>query len=126
LTEVRIPSSTRFTRRSELLKAIDVKSDDSIFEARIAQLVLEYAQTPPGTPGLALDPALSLRRELSIDSLSLVSLALRLGEELAVDLVELGLDLSRLETVGDLIALGRSLKDKGEDQHGRPSAASRG
>jgi acyl carrier protein len=78
-------------------------------EERIIRLVLEYAQTPPSGPVL---PRMSLRRDLSVDSLSLVSLTLRLGDELAVDLVQHELDLSRLDTVGDLIALGRSVQRK--------------
>lgn len=81
-------------------------------EARIHQLVLEYAQTPSAPP---LPPSLSLRRDLSIDSLSLVALTLRLGDELRVDLLQAGIDLSRLDTVGDLLSLGRSVRRKGED-----------
>jgi acyl carrier protein len=90
---------------------------DPLFD-RITDLVLQYAQTPPP----ALLPSLSLRRDLAIDSLSLVSLTLRLGDLLNVDLVERGLDLSRLDTVGDLLALANSLQTKGE-AHGEPTAA---
>jgi acyl carrier protein len=92
----------------------------SDLDRRIADLVLSYAQTPPLAP---LSASLSLRRDLSIDSLSLVSLTLRLGDELHVDLVERGLDLSRLDTVGDLIALARSLHTEEGGDHGRPTAA---
>lgn len=90
-------------------------------EQRILNLVLEYAQTPPSGPIL---PRLSLRRDLSIDSLSLVSLTLRLGDELAVDLAQHEFDLSRLDTVGDLIAFGRSVQRK-ESDHDAHEAASR-
>ena len=76
-------------------------------DARINALVLEYAQTPPAG---ALDPTSSLRRDLGVDSLSLVSVAVALGDELGIDLVEHGADLSKLETVADLVALGHELQ----------------
>jgi acyl carrier protein len=75
-------------------------------EARVTRLVMEYALT---TPPLPLDPALTLREDLSIDSLSLVSLTLRLGEEMSFDVVATGLELSRLVTFRDLVELGRSM-----------------
>jgi hypothetical protein len=37
---------------------------------------------------------------------------LRIGDLLGVDLVESGVDLARLATVGDLLALARSLTPK--------------
>jgi len=77
-------------------------------EARITRLVLEYAQNVPAAR--PLPPGLSLRRDLEIESLSLVSVAIRLGEEFNVDLVELGIELDKLETVGDLVAMGRQLQ----------------
>ncbi len=89
-------------------------------EERIINLVLEYAQTVPSGPVL---PGMSLRRDLSVDSLSLVSLTLRLGDELCVDLVQRGFDLSRLDTGGDLIAFGRAVQRK-ESDHDAHEAAS--
>jgi len=83
-----------------------VLSSETI-EEKITRLLLEYAQnTVPERP---LPPALSLRADLAIESLSLVSVALRLGEELSVDIVESGLELGRLDTVGDLIAAAHAL-----------------
>lgn len=75
-------------------------------DARVAALVLEYSQNPPAGP---LDPKASLRGDLGVDSLSLVSVALALGDAFGIDLVEWGADLSRLETVADLMALGHAL-----------------
>ena len=72
----------------------------------VAALLLEYARTSPTPP---LEPSLSLRRDLAIDSLSLVSVTLRLGDEYGVDIVERGVDLSSLETIGDLKVLGHAL-----------------
>ncbi len=75
-------------------------------DARIAALVLEYSQSPPAGP---LDPQSSLRKDLGVDSLSLVSVAVALGDQFGIDLVEWGADLSKLETVADLFALGHAL-----------------
>jgi acyl carrier protein len=88
-----------------------VGSTDTGLDERIASLVLEYAQTPCAPP---LAATLSLQRDLTIDSLSLVSLVLRIGDEVGVDLVEAGVELGRLATVGDLVTLARSLVRKGE------------
>jgi acyl carrier protein len=83
---------------------------EETLEACVERLVLEYAQSVP--PGRPLDAKLSLRNDLSIESLSLVSLALRLGSELGVDIVEQGLELRDLKTLGDLIAVGRTLEQQ--------------
>jgi acyl carrier protein len=77
-------------------------------EALVERLVLEYAQSAPANR--PLDVRLSLRNDLAIESLSLVSLALRLGGELGVDVVEQGLELRNLATVGDLIEVARTLR----------------
>ncbi len=76
-------------------------------EDRVERLVLEYAQSLP--VARPIDPRLSLRNDLVIESLSLVSLTLRLGDELGVDLSEVGLELGEVKTVGDLVAMARSI-----------------
>jgi acyl carrier protein len=79
-------------------------------EEMVTRLVLEYAQDVPAGPR-PLDPALSLRGDLAVDSLSLVSLMVRLGEEFGVmDLEEWGAELQTLQTVGDLVDFGRALE----------------
>lgn len=75
-------------------------------ETKVTALVLEYSQSPPAGP---LAPGASLRNDLGIDSLSLVSLTVALGDELGIDLVEWGAELGKLETLADLIALGHAL-----------------
>jgi acyl carrier protein len=75
-------------------------------DARVAALILEYSVSPPTG---RLDPKASLRDDLGVDSLSLVSVALALGDSFGIDLVEWGADMSKLATVGDLIALGHAL-----------------
>lgn len=77
-------------------------------EDRINGILLEYAQVTPKS--LPLDRALSLRNDLAIESLSLVSVVLRLGDDIGVDVVDAGLDLSTLATVGDLLKLGQNLQ----------------
>ena len=76
----------------------------------ITDLVLEYALHAPAER--PLKPELSLRDEIGHDSFSLVSVMLRLGEELKVDLAEesakLGIDLQQISTFGDLLRLGRA------------------
>ena len=52
-------------------------------ESCVERLVLEYAQSVPSERPLR--PSLSLRNDLAIESLALVSLALRLGGELDGD-----------------------------------------
>ena len=91
---------------------MDVSTDPSngeSLEQRVTRLVTEYAQTqPPGPP--PLDPKLTLRGDLAIDSLALVSLAIRLGEEFGVDIVESGMEFGQLQTVEDLTEIARKLQ----------------
>jgi acyl carrier protein len=76
-------------------------------EARVERLVSEYAaQLPAARP---LDTGLSLRDDLEIESLSLVSLTLRLADELGVDVVELDIELGEVKTLGDLVRVAQTL-----------------
>jgi acyl carrier protein len=79
-------------------------------DTRVAALVREYSHSPPTGP---LDPKASLRNDLGVDSLSLVSVAVALGDELGVDLVEWGADLAKLVTLADLTALAHALARAG-------------
>jgi acyl carrier protein len=81
-------------------------SEESM-EARVTRLALEYATTAHSAR--PLPPELTLRNDLSIESLSLVSLTLRLGDELGVDVVEAGVDLGPVVTLGDLVNFGHRL-----------------
>ena len=85
--------------------------DGKSLSEKVTSLVLEYAQTPPAgaSASAPLDGKLTLRGDLAIDSLALVSLTIRLGEDLGVDVVESGLDFSQLETMGDLLAIADKL-----------------
>jgi acyl carrier protein len=80
---------------------------DETPEARVERLVMEYAQSLPA--GRPLDPLLSLRDDLVIESLSLVSLTLQLGDELGVNVMDLGVELGELKTLGDLQHMARTL-----------------
>lgn len=75
--------------------------------ARVERLVREFAQGIPA--GRPLDGKLSLKNDLAIESLSLVSLTLRLGDELGVDVVEMGVELGGVQTLGDLVAVADTL-----------------
>jgi acyl carrier protein len=91
---------------------------DESAQARVERLVLEYAQSVP--PGRPLDAGLSLQNDLAIESLTLVSLTLRLGDELGVDVVELGLELGNLKTLGDLVAAAKTISDAKKTQRSQP------
>lgn len=88
--------------------------------ARVERLVREYAQGVPA--GRALDGALSLKNDLAIESLSLVSLALRLGDELGVDVVEMGIELGDVRTMSDLVEIARIISRSKGPPHS-PAAA---
>jgi acyl carrier protein len=75
--------------------------------ARVERLVREFSQGLPA--GRPLDGKLSLKNDLAIESLSLVSLTLRLGDELGVDVVEMGLELGAVETLGDLVKVADTI-----------------
>jgi acyl carrier protein len=81
-------------------------------EALVERLVGEYAQSLP--EGRPLDLRLSLREDLVIESLSLVSLALRLGDEFGVDVTEAGVELGGLRTLGDLVSMARTLSHRNQ------------
>ena len=93
-----------------LIRAV---AEGESLETCVERLVLEYAQSAP--PQRPLQAGLSLRNDLAIESLSLVSLALRLGGELGVDIVEEGVELGQLSTVGDLLNVARTLKHRATD-----------
>jgi acyl carrier protein len=80
--------------------------------SRVERLVLEYAQNAPLK--LPLSPALSLQGDLAIESLSLVSLTVRLGDELGVDVSTLELEIDKLRTIGDLVSVAKQLSHAAE------------
>jgi acyl carrier protein len=75
--------------------------------ARVERLVREFAQGIPASR--PLDGKLSLKNDLAIESLSLVSLTLRLGDELGVDVVEMGLELGDVKTLSDLVQIADTI-----------------
>jgi acyl carrier protein len=79
-------------------------------ESRVERLVREYARELPAG---GLNARLSLRDDLAIESLSLVSLTLRLGDELGVDVLEAGVELGEMKTLGDLVRVAHTLSDLG-------------
>ena len=83
---------------------------EETMEMRVERLVLEYAQTVP--EARPLEARLSLQNDLAIESLSLVSLALRLGDEFGVNVVDMGLELGAVKTFGDLVKIARILRQQ--------------
>jgi len=49
-----------------------------------------------------------------------VAVTLALGEELQIDVVEAGIELGGLDTVGDLVVIGRGLAQRAEVERGSP------
>jgi acyl carrier protein len=93
----------------ELSSSTHAKSADPL-DDWVGRVLAEYAQRALPAP---LDPRLSLRDDLAVESLSLVSLVVRLGDELGVDAADESLELERLLTVGDLLALAHRLEQRG-------------
>jgi len=85
---------------------------------RVERLVLEYAQSLPVERPL---PArLSLHDDLAIESLSLLSLTLRLGDEIGVDVTESGLELGAVKTLGDLVQVAQALLEQSNNRRTEP------
>jgi acyl carrier protein len=76
-------------------------------EEQITRLLVDYALNVPAER--PFPPGLSIRKDLAVESLSLVSVTVKLGEELGVDVLEAGIELGNLDTVGDLVAVARGL-----------------
>jgi hypothetical protein len=89
-------------------------------EERVTRLLLDHAQNVPAERPFPSN--LSIRKDLAVESLSLVAVALALGAELDVDIVESGIELGGLDTVGDLVVVGRGLMERGT-QGARPAEA---
>ena len=82
-------------------------------QEKVFALVAEAA--PGKLAHAALTPALSLRRDLGLDSLGLATLLFRFGEELGTDpdaLLEM-LSEEPINTLGDMMALGARITAEG-------------
>jgi acyl carrier protein len=79
-------------------------------EAQVERLVREYSDSVP--QGRPLTAQMSLRDDLAIESLSLVSLAVRLGTELGVDVADVGLELGDVKTLGDLVRVAETIQSQ--------------
>src|SRR5260370_27292495 len=84
---------------------------EETMEMRVERLVLEYAQAAP--EARPLEGRLSLQNDLAIESLSLVSPALRLGAEFGVHVVDMGLAVGAVKTFGVLLKVARILQTHG-------------
>ena len=77
---------------------MDISSVD-----RVASVLAEYAPVMPANR--PLPGGLSLRQDLALDSLALVSVLIRLGNDFGVEVGDQDFDLAGLATVGDLVDL---------------------
>lgn len=81
--------------------------EEETSETRVTRLVLEYCvRAPDGRP---LDAGLVLKEQLGLESMSLVSLLVRMGDELGIDIAERELELGKIKTVGDLVRVAQML-----------------
>jgi acyl carrier protein len=90
-----------------MIRSSAVENDIETMSDRITRILVQHAQS--AIPVGQISPRLSIRNELGVDSLSLVSVLVELGAELNIDITESGVELSRIETVGDLIGIGDHL-----------------
>ena len=74
---------------------------------RVASVLAEYVPVMPANR--PLPEGLSLRQDLALDSLGLVSVLVRLGDDLGIDVDDKEFDLAGLKTVGDLADLVEKL-----------------
>ena len=74
---------------------------------RVASVLAEYVPVMPANR--PLPEGLSLRQDLALDSLGLVSVLIRLGDDFGIDVDDQEFDLAGLETVGDLADLVEKL-----------------
>lgn len=70
-------------------------------EERIKGLLNEVV--PHAKHEVLLDQGMSLRSDLGIDSIGLMSLAFRLEEEFSIDLTEHAEEVAMVESVGDVV-----------------------
>jgi acyl carrier protein len=80
----------------------------------VVSLVEEVVPWQAGRRGIA--DSSSLAGELGIDSLGLVTLAFRIGEEFEIEIDEDDVDLAAIETVGDVKATVRRLLERDHDR----------
>jgi hypothetical protein len=93
-----------------------IPSTSDRVETLVTELLLEHAQNVPSQR--PFPRALSIRKDLAVESLSLVAVTLRLGEELNVDVLEAGIELGGLDTVGDLVTIARGLAQRASQTTG--------
>lgn len=81
-------------------------------ENKISTILAEFAQS--STQNLPYDAALSIRDTLGIESLALVSVILRIGDEFQVDVMDSAMELNSIATVGDLYVLALKLQESNQ------------
>ncbi len=77
-------------------------------EDTVSSALIDYVQDVPKNG--FFEPHRSLRDDLGIESLTLVSIILRIADELGMDPMSFSGELTPPATVGDLLALGKSFQ----------------
>jgi acyl carrier protein len=83
-------------------------TNETAIHDSIRAILADYCDLSSNVP---LNLSLSIRNDLAIDSLTFVSILLRLEDVLETDLLESGIELHRIETIGDLVRIGRTVQD---------------
>ena len=82
--------------------------NQEFLESTVSGILFDYIQITPEQ--LPLKATQSLRDDLALESLSLVSVVLRIADELGVDALNISVGLHSLKTVGDLVTLSQNLQ----------------
>jgi len=88
------------------------------YEERMLSLIAEAV--PARRRKAALDPELSLQRDLGLDSIAMLALLFRFEQAFEVDLssVDVGLSIGRMRTVADALEVGRQVLARAEQADG--------
>jgi acyl carrier protein len=82
---------------------------DAKFDERIVALIAEAV--PGKFKKTRITSETNLQKELGLDSLGMLSLVFRFEELYGIDIAQMGIEINiaKLKTVGDLVAVGRNI-----------------
>ena len=86
--------------------------DEAAFEQKMLALIAEAV--PTRLRKATITPEMRLQRDLGLDSIGMLALLFRFESAFGVDLatVDAGLSLGQMRTVGDALALGRTVLER--------------
>lgn len=80
---------------------------DAQFEAKVLSIIAEAV--PKKFKKNAITKETHLQKELGMDSITILSMVFRFGEEFKIDLGQLNLNLGELRTVNDALKMSRDI-----------------